>query len=197
MYQLWMSRPGPKSEGMDENRVEYRYPVHFQQQHSVQTTSTYVLKYRVMYTVQIHTFILRTFAIICICNCTYKYLMQGSQDPNWNKRHQYRGRLIPLSSVLDPWLHADFRPVRQGSGVALAQMLLREWHQRRYRCEEGKERLLFSPASSLYLSSLPDAVSRNLQANDNLISKARCGQGVHTYARSSVALRPSSPIERV
>lgn len=102
MYQLWMSRPGPKSEGMDENRVEYRYPVHFQQQHSVQTTSTYVLKYRVMYTVQIHTFILRTFAIICICNCTYKYLMQGSQDPNWNKRHQYRGRLIPLSSVLDP-----------------------------------------------------------------------------------------------
>ena len=119
MYQLWMSRPGPKSEGMDENRVEYRYPVHFQQQHSVQTTSTYVLKYRVMYTVQIHTFILRTFAIICICNCTYKYLMQGSQDPNWNKRHQYRGRLIPLSSVLDPWLHADFRPVRQGSGVAL------------------------------------------------------------------------------
>lgn len=101
----------------------------------------------------------------------------------------------PPFSIL--WLHADFRPVRQGSGVALAQMLLREWHQRRYRCEEGKERLLFSPASSLYLSSLPDAVSRNLQANDNLISKARCGQGVHTYARSSVALRPSSPIERV
>lgn len=62
---------------------------------------------------------------------------------------------------------------------------------------EGKNDCCFSPASSLYLSSLPDAVSRNLQANDNSISKARCGQGVHTYARSSVALRPSSPIERV
>lgn len=98
-------------------RTSYKYRLRYKVctlYRSIHTSSVHLLSY--VY-VAVHT-------IICV------FRMQGCQDPNWNKRHQYRGRSIPLSSVLDPWLHADFRPVLQGSGVVALAQCFCAWHQR-------------------------------------------------------------------
>lgn len=154
---LWMSRPGPRSAllcihlqiRVQSGVIDIRTLPTTTTTTTLRTSYKYTLRYEVCTLYRsIHTSSVHLLSYVYVA-------MQGCQDPNWNKRHQYRGRSIPLSSVLDPWLHADFRPVLQGCGVELLHNASARGFNARYRCQEDLLLLLLSPTSHYFYRRCP------------------------------------------